>query len=110
MHYNITTIQAISSMLGWDDMLVSIAVPAIERMLDNLHENVAEATGDDLSEEDLLGTIKEFYEPDDVFGLLIETLYTSEEDLQMFISLRYEIEEFMKMGFSFEDARREWDV
>ncbi len=109
MHYKPETIQAISEILGWGDMLAIIAIPAIERMLDNLHENVAEATGDDLTEEDMLSAIQEFYEPDDVFGLLIETLYTSQEDVHAFIGLRKDIEAFMLMGFSFIDAIREYD-
>lgn len=101
---------AISNKLGWGDMLAEIALPAINKIITNFLGMINERTGDVLSPEDVVPALLENYTADDIFGLLGDDgdpNYLGSENEKMFISLRYEIEEFMRIGFTFEDARRE---
>lgn len=89
-------------------MFVSIAVPAIQQILNNFISNISDATGDCYDYEEAASFILEKLTSDEIFGLLIETLFTPYEDLQLFISLRGEIEHEMLNGKSYSEAIAEW--
>lgn len=104
---------AISNKLGWGDMLAKIAMPAIDKIVTNYLAAINERTGDVLTPEEAVPALLEYYTADDIFGLLGDDgdlNYLGSPQEKMFISLRFEIEAFMRDGFSFVEARREWDV
>lgn len=104
---------AISNKLGWGDMLAKIALPAINMIISNFLGMIFDRTGDVLSPEEVTPALLEHYTADDIFGLLGDNgdlNYLGSPTETTFISLRFEIEVFMRKGVSFEEARREWDV
>lgn len=102
--------QALSKKLGWDDMLIQIACPAIDRIITNHLGHINDATGDVLSPEDSAAALlRDSWTPDDIFSLLVSPDYQEwmkEKDL--FTSLRFEIEEWMRRGNSYQEAIAEW--
>lgn len=104
---------AISEKLGWGDMSAEIAMPAINRIITNYLSMINERTGDVISPEDAVPALLENYTADQIFGLLGDDgdlNYLGSDNERTFIALRDEIEVWMKMGNTFEEARREWDV
>ena len=104
---------AISNKLGWGDMLAEIALPAINMIISNFLGMINDRTGDVLSPEEVTPALLENYTADDIFGLLGDDgdlNYLGSPQEKVFVSLRFEIEAFMRDGFSFVEARREWDV
>lgn len=94
-------------------MLAKIAMPAIDKIVTNYLAAINERTGDVLTPEEAVPALLEYYTADDIFGLLGDDgdlNYLGSPQEKMFISLRFEIEAFMRDGFSFVEARREWDV
>lgn len=82
----------LSKKLGWEDMLVHIALPAIDEILRNFSGS-----------PEYLVTC----DADDIFGLL-GGCDISQSDLLTFCSLRNEIEQSMRKGMSHTDAINEW--
>ena len=107
----LTLYQAISDKLGWGDMLASVALPAIERMVNNYIWMVAEVHGTTITADDCWHLITmESWTSDAIFGLLIcddPRLFGSEEEHQ-FVSLRNEIEYWMRLGFDYVNAAKEY--
>ena len=98
--------------LGWNDMPAAVAIPAIQRMVDN---NIAVGADccdviDD-SEDTLLSIAT--WDPATIWmGLFISDYQSLHDyDLQTWATaLRYEIESWMRMGYSFDEACAEWDI
>lgn len=104
---------AISNKLGWGDMLASVAMPAIDRIITNYSNVLFEMYG--VSEEDLHEDWLEYdmlrIPADYLFGYLyissIDDCY-NKELCNMFRSLRWEIEQEMFHGASYQEAIDEW--
>lgn len=101
---------ALSKKLGWDAMLAKVALPAIDRIITNHLSHINDCTGDVLSPEDsVTALLRDSWTPDDIFSLLVSPDYQEwmkEKDL--FTSLRFEIEEWMRRGSSYQEAIAEW--
>ena len=100
---------AISDKLGWGDMLAKIAFPAISRIINGYANITMEMYG--VPESLLhLDEIMPKMEADVLFTYLliqsVEDKYTI-KDLQLFISLRGDIEEYMR-GYDYQTAIAEW--
>lgn len=99
---------ALASRLGWGDMQADVAMPAIKKIVCNYICLIADCTGDSVTPEEAVSTILSWDNSDKIFDCLAEDSFNT---LGSHISnLRWEIETCMRMGFSFEEARREWDV
>ena len=101
---------AISNKLGWGDMLAEIALPAIDRIINGFANMSMEMYGTPESELHLEKTMPK-EDADVLFTYLltqsVEDKY-SLEDLQLFISLREEIEAYMRKGDDYQTAINEW--
>ena len=101
---------AISNKLGWGDMLAEIALPAIQVIINSFANISMEMYG--ISESKLhLDEVMPRMEADNLFSFLllssVEDGY-SHKDLQLFISLRGEIEDYMRHGCNYQEAIAEW--
>lgn len=101
---------AISNKLGWGDMLAEIALPAIDRIINGFANTSMEMYGISESELHLEETMPKT-DADVLFTyLLVQTVEDkySLEDLHLFISLRGEIEDYMRHGDDYQTAINEW--
>ena len=104
---------AIRDKLGWGDMLASVAMPAINRIITNYSNVLFDMYG--VSEEDLHQDWLKYdmlrIPADYLFGYLhiasIDDCY-DQETCNMFRSLRWEIEQEMFHGSSYQEAMDEW--
>ena len=98
---------AISEKLGWGDMLAEIALPAIQQILENAAEQcsaqIEEPVGYELLEDDILAMSS-----DALFTLLYSPKHLSEEEQHTLLSLRGEIEDYMRRGYNHTTAIAEW--
>lgn len=101
---------ALSKKLGWDAMLAKVALPAIDRIVNNQISHINDCTGDVLDPETVATSLlQDSWTPDDLFGLLISPdYYEWQMEKDLFISLRFEIETFMRRGMSHIEAINEW--
>ena len=101
---------ALSKKLGWDDMLAKVALPAIDRIITNQISHINDCTGDVLSPDSVAEVLlQDSWTPDDIFSLLVSPDYqTWEQEKDLFASLRFEIEEWMRRGNSYEHSIAEW--
>jgi len=101
---------ALSKKLGWDDMLAKVALPAIDKIIDNQISIICDCTGDVLSPDSVAAALlQDSWTPNDLFGLLVSPNYQIwEQEKELFISLRFEIEEWMRRGNSYEQSIAEW--
>ena len=101
---------AISNKLGWGDMLAEIALPAIQQIINGFANITMEMYGTPETELHLEETMPKM-DVDVLFTYLltqsIEDGY-SLKDLRMFISLRGEIEDYMRHGCNYQEAIAEW--
>ena len=102
--------KAISKKLGWDDMLASVALPAIDCIIAHHSSHICDCTGDVLDDEDVAESLlQDSWTPDDIFSKLVSPDYQIwERDKDFFTSLRFEIESFMRSGDSYQEAIAEW--
>ena len=102
--------QALSKKLGWDDMLIQIACPAIDRIVTNAISHIADCTGDVLCADSVADSLlQDSWTPDDIFSLLVSPDYQEwQKEKDLFTSLRFEIEEWMRCGSSYQEAIAEW--
>lgn len=97
---------AISDKLGWGDMLAEIALPAIDTIVSHYIGLISDATGDILRPEDAAQFLVNHWHSEDIFGLLWlnELGYEDSPELAQFISLRGEIEDYMRHGCNYQEA------
>ena len=102
--------QQLSNKLGWGDMLAEVAMPAIDAIITNHGSHINDYTGDVIDAEDLAESLLlDSWSPDDIFSLLVSPYYAVwEQEKEIFTSLRWEIEEYMRRGMSYLEAIGEW--
>lgn len=111
MKDDLDLILSVSKKLGWGDMDVAVAIPAIRTIINNFAWIVASRHDHQVTKEDVEEALLKNYTSDDVFGLLgfdDDPNYPGSENERLFISLRGEIEDMMFMGLNFVEAIREW--
>lgn len=101
---------ALSKKLGWDAMPAKVALPAIDRVITNYLSHINDCTGDVLSpEEAATALLRDYWIPDEIFSLLVSPDYQEwKKEKALFASLRFEIEEWMRRGNSYEQSIAEW--
>lgn len=108
----LSAIMQIVEKLEWNDMPALIALDAVQIMVNNYISGVADCTEDSISEDTALDLIN-YLDANDIWLTLFiydyDTL-NNEEMHQQAASLRWEIEECMRNGETFTEARREWDI
>lgn len=98
---------ALASRLGWGAMQVSVAIPAIDKIVTNYINLVADCTGDVLDPEDAVAVLIG-WESDSIFDLLVEDDFTTFGTSHLH-ELRGEIEWLMKeCECQFVEAIKEW--
>jgi hypothetical protein len=102
--------QALSKKLGWDDMLIQVAIPAIDKIVTNAISHIADCTGDVLCADSVADALlQDSWTPDDIFSLLVSPDYQEwQKEKDLFTSLRFEIETFMRRDMSHIEAIAEW--
>lgn len=103
---------ALIEKLGWEDMLLHISLPAIDKMHENFNYCMYEATLETFSLEEFVACVLSWtnHTSDEIFKYLYvdEIFKDDSEDCYLFVSLRGEIEEYMRRGYSYQDAINEW--
>jgi hypothetical protein len=101
---------AISAKLGWGDMLAKIALPAIDTIVSHFIGFIFDATGDVLRPNHAAEFLINRWDSDSIFGLLWlnELGYADSPEFTQFISLRGEIEAYMRRGYNYQEAIAEW--
>lgn len=101
---------ALSKKLGWDDMLAKVALPAIDRIINNQISHINDCTGDIICPESVAtALLQDSWTPDELFGLLVSPNYKDwEQEKELFIAMRFEIEEWMRKGYSYQESIAEW--
>lgn len=98
---------ALASRLGWGSMQVSVAIPAIDKIVTNYINLVADCTGDIIDPEDAVAILLR-WKSDSIFDLLVEDDFTTFGTSRLH-ELRGEIEWFMReYGCQFVEAIKEW--
>lgn len=103
---------ALIKKLGWEDMLLHVSLPAIDKMHENFNYCMYEATLETFSLEEFVACVLSWtnHTSDEIFKYLYvdEIFKDDSEDCYLFVSLRGEIEEYMRRGYSYQDAINEW--
>jgi len=98
---------ALASRLGWGAMQVSVAIPALNKIITNYINLVADCTGDVLDPEDAVAILIG-WNSDAIFDLLVEDDFTTFGTSRLH-ELRGEIEWLMKeFKCQFVEAIKEW--
>lgn len=98
--------------LGWNDMPATVAIPAIQRMVNNEIAVTLDCCGTHESEEETLLTIAS-WNTEQIWVSLFINDYQSmhDESLHHWASTyRSQIEAWMRLGHSFEEACGEYDI
>ena len=89
-------------------MQVSVAIPAIDKIVTNYINLIADCTGDVIDPEDAVAVLIGWESSDAIFDLLVEDDYTTFGTSHLH-ELRGEIEWFMKeREYQFVEAIKEW--
>lgn len=89
-------------------MQVSVAIPAIDKIVTNYINLIADCTGDVIDPEDAVAVLIGWESSDAIFDLLVEDDYTTFGTSHLH-ELRGEIEWLMKeREYQFVDAISEW--
>ena len=89
-----TKILKLSEKLGWGDMLTQVAIPALIEIIRVADDYNVDCLSDNLSSD----TVFSLLAGPDVYG----------NELSQFVSLRGEIEECMRHGYSYVESINEW--
>lgn len=106
-------IMQIVKKLEWNDMPSHIALDAVQIMVNNYISCLADCTEDSICEDTALDLISNYLKVDDIWLNLFIHDYGTLNDTKMksyALLLRADIEESMRNGETFTEARREWDV
>lgn len=109
----LSAIMQIVKKLEWNDMPAHIALDAVQIMVNNYISRLADCTEDIISEDTALDLISNHLEVDNIWLTLFIHDYDTLSDTKMqsyALLLRADIEESMRNGETFTEARREWDV
>jgi hypothetical protein len=109
-----TKMMQIVNKLGWNDMPADVALGAVQRMINNRHNVIADCCDESLCSD----TIMEDMLSDEVTAdsLWLDLFIDSYEELcnktmqDYAASLKWEITSLMMSGVCFDDARKEWDI
>lgn len=84
-------------------MFADIALPTVDRIINNHIGHICDCTGDILDAENAATSLlQDAWTPDDIFGLLVSPDYeTWMNEKDLFVSFRSEIETLMRAGFDF---------
>lgn len=103
---------ALIKKLGWEDMLLHISLPAIDKMHENFNYCMYEATLETFSLEEFVACVLSWtnHTSDEIFKYLYvdEICKEDTEDCYLFVSLRWKIEQEMFNGASYQEAIDEW--
>lgn len=98
---------SLASRLGWGSMQVSVVIPAIDKIITNYINLIADCTGDVIDPEDAVSVLIG-WNSDAIFDLLVENDYTTFGTSHLH-ELRGEIEWLMKeRKYQFVEAIKEW--
>lgn len=97
--------QGLSKVLGWGDMRATIALPAIEHMIDTHIARMAQKAGVSLTPEDCDYLLE--WKSDHIFGLLMPGEEWTARKYHAFLAVREEIEMEMRVGFTHQEAIEE---
>ena len=109
----LSAIMQIVNKLEWNDMPAYIALDAVQIMVNNYISGLADCTEDSIREDTALDLISNHLEVDNIWLTLFIHDYDTLNDTKMqsyALLLRADIEESMRNGETFTEARREWDV
>jgi hypothetical protein len=98
--------------LGWNDMPATVAIPAIQRMINNDIAVGADCCGVVEDREDSLLSIA-LWDADKIWMTLFVNDYQTlnDESLEHWaITYRNQIEAWMKLGYAFKDAFNMYDI
>ena len=98
--------------LGWNDMPATVAISAIQRMINNDIAISLDCCGFEDDPEDALLSIATRKADNIWLRLFIDSYDTHHDESLKHWALTYrpQIEAWMKLGHSFEDACNEWDI
>lgn len=102
----------LSNKLGWGEMSAEIAIPAMDKMLQNFNFCMEEAGCREFTFEEFVCLVCDWQNmsADEIFGyLFVDELIKEGSDChKMFVNLRFEIEREMFHGASYQEAIDEW--
>lgn len=107
-----SAIMLIVQKLRWNDMPASVIIPTIQRMINNEIAVTLNCCGTHESEEEALLTVAS-WNTEQIWVSLFINDYQSmhDESLHHWASTyRPQIEAWMRLGHSFEDACQAWDI
>ena len=99
--------------LGWNDMPARVAIPAIQRMVNNDIAVSLDCCGFQDEPEDALLSIATMRPVNSIWMRLFIHDYQSLHDKPLkhwALTYRPQIEAWMKLGYSFEEACNKWDI
>ena len=109
-----TKMMQIVNKLGWNDMPTDIALDAVQRMINNRHNAIADCCDESLSNATIMeDMLSDEITPNQLWLDLFIDGYDALCDKYMQLqaeSLRDDIEELMRNGIPFDDARTEYDI
>lgn len=109
---NAKKVAQIAAKLGWLKMPANVVTNAVLLIVRNYINTIADCCDESICEDTALECILELNATDIYLQLFIDD-YHSLNDVEchnLELSLRGEIEELMLKGYTFEEARREYDV
>ena len=101
--------------LGWQDMPKDVALDAVQKIVNNYISCLSDCCGvQPLNSNVVLDILlSNDFDSDKVYQqLFIHDYYSlnDAENLRLAVSLRWEIEDLMRCGNTFEQARQEYDI
>ena len=103
---------AISKKLGWDAMPAIVAIEAIDKIVNTACAQIAHATGDQVTFEEMARIMIDSWSSDDMFCMLADTedFTLTKLEREELLSLRWMIEKFSMIGCAapYWDAINEW--
>lgn len=100
--------------MGWQDMPKEVATAAVNLMIRNRHEAIADCLDESLCEDTIIeDMLSDEITPDQLWlDLWIDSyeVLSDKELLNYASALRGEIEAWMKKGYYFQEACEEWDI
>ena len=112
MKQEIENVVALVNKMGWYDMPFQVVMGTVSILVTNYCSMISDTTGDQVSDEEAVENLLK-WEPKDIWAQLFYCDYTSHTDKEAIACgtlMKGEIEVYMKMGYTFYQACKEWDV